>query len=372
MKAKDVINQLITCLPLESKLFTDNFLLAALANAEPVITVDTAVPHQAKAKNLFHLVGTRSQIDITSFARAGAVGTIITTTPHDRTFERVPALDQVTVRGATEDEFNGTFVITGVVDRNTIQVVMFDPGTPPTALATGSPVGEDLGRFDRSFDRLLSVDSIIDTTQFTATTVVTGAPASPLITSGAEVRLRPRISGAINLDRAMEAYTSQADGKLWAYVILGDTTASRGQDHASDATDRQVLDESWKQQVIVPFSVAVFAPSKNNIAARAVRDSMSDLWAPLSRCLLGQTFPTQLSNGICGGVNFVGHGTLQNAGGFYVHGFSFEVVEELGFGDTVGYNDNVAFRNIDITIIPDLDADQGEGEMTAVAALDMG
>lgn len=366
MKAQDVINQLLARLPQETDKFTDTYALSAMVHSAPTLTVDTSVPHLSKVNNLFHVIGARTPITISSFTRVDAVGTIVTAVPHDRTVEAKASLNTVTTSGATEAEFNSTFTILDVVDRNTITVTMTDAG--PTT-ATGSPVGDDLDRYDRSYNRLLAVATAPSAVQFTATTSITGA-SSPLI-GAASVRMRPRISGAIDLDRAADAYTKQGVDKYWAYVLLGDVVASRGLEHSGDAIDRQPLEESWKQQTQAPFSIAVFAPAKTDIAARAVQDSMRDLFGPIARCLLGKKFATQLSNSLCGAVNFVGHGTLQNTGGVYVHGFSFEAVEELGFGDTVGYNDNVAFRDVDMTVTPDLDAAQGDGEMTATAELDL-
>ena len=365
MRARDVIAQLLQTLPQLTDKFTDTVALQSVAHAEPTLTVNTSVPHNLRVGNQFHLVGVKSTIQISSFTRAGAVGTITFARAHDRILHSDTSLNTVTVSGATEAEFNGTFVITAVPNRTTMTVTMTDAG--PTT-ATGSPVAEDADSFLRDYNRLYSVATITDTDTFTATTTITGADAP--VTSSAELRVKPRITGAIDLERAMETYTAQGADKLWAFVILGDVQASRGQEHRSDSIDRQFHDVSWSQQVVAPFSIVIMASVSNEIAARAARDTMTELWSPLCRSVLGSRFDSQLAVAQCEPVNFVGHGVLQYDRGMYVHGFSFEAVEELGFDDTIGYSDSVAFRDIDYTITPDLDASQGDGEMSGTIDLD--
>lgn len=364
MRARDVIAQLLTRLPLLTDKFSDTLVTSSITHAEPTLTINTAAAHGLAIGNYFHLVGVRSTIPISSFTRVGTVGTITFSRAHDRVLEDFAPT--VNVEGAAQAEFNGTFTILSVPTRLTMTVAMADSG--PTTSTGASRVATDADSYLRSFNRLYSVASIVDTDTFTALTSITGASA-PDDTS-AELRVKPRISGAVTLDRAVETYTRQASGKFWAYVVMGDVTASRGLEHRSDAIDRQLSDGGFRQQVVSPFSVVVFAPATDDVAARRVRDEMSELWAPICRSLLGSRFPTQLASSLCGEVNFVGHGLLDYQKGYYVHGFAFQAVEELGFNDTIGYNDSVAFRDIDYTMTPDLGAPQGQGKMTGSANLD--
>lgn len=308
-------------------------------------------------------MGSRSPITISSFTRAGTIGTITFARSHDRVLEAF--LPTVTIKGANEAQFNGTFTILSVPTRTTMTVLMADSG--PIA-ATGTIVAADADSYLRSYDRLYSVASVVDADTFTATTTIVGADA-PDITD-AQLRVKPRISGAVSLDRALEVYTRQGASKLWAFVVMGDTTASRGLEHRSDAVDRQVVNISFRQQVVTPFSIVVFAPATDDVAARRVRDEMSELMPLLCRSVLGARLPSQLSLALGGDVNFVGHGLLQYIKSVYIHGFAFQAVEEIGFDDTIGYSDSVAFRDVEYALAPDLDAVQGDGEMTGTIALD--
>ena len=363
MKARDVIAQLLACLPQETSKFTDTIPMSAASHSEPTLTISTVGAHSLAVGNLFHLVGVHSPIPVSSFGRSGTIGTIVFSRAHDRTLESFRPT--VEISGANEASFNGVKTIVGVPNRTTIEVLMTNSG--PTA-ATGAIVGRDVDSVARSYGRMYAVASVVDADTITATTSITGASAPDI--SQAELRVKPRISGAVDLDRAVEAYTKQGSGKFWAFVILGDAQASRGQEHRSDGVDRQICDQSFRQQVVVPFSVVVIAPAKDDIAARRVRDEMVDLWRPLCRCLLGKQFDTSLGVTPGGAVNFKGHGPLGYEKSFYVHGFAFECAEVLGFDDTIGYSESVAFRDIDYTIIPDLDADQGAGSMSGTIDLD--
>lgn len=363
MRARDVIAQLLTRLPLVTDKFSDTIVMASALHAEPTLTINTTGAHGLVVGNYFHLVGTKSPISITSFTRAGTVGTITFSRAHDRVLESFAPT--ITTQGAVESQFNGTFTILSVPTRTTMTVLMADSG--PTT-STGTRVAVDADSYVRSYNRLFSVASITDEDTFTATTSITGADAPDI--AAATLRVKPRISGAVTLDRAVETYTRQGASKFWAYVVMGDVTASRGLEHKSDAVDRQLADGGFRQQVVSPFSVVVFAPATDDVAARRVRDEMSELWAPVCRSLLGSRFPSQLASSLCGEVNFVGHGMLDYQKGYYVHGFAFQAVEELGFNDTIGYNDSVAFRDVDYTMTPDLGAPQGQGKMTGTANLD--
>lgn len=363
MKARDVIAQLLACLPQETDRFTDTIPMSAAAHVEPTLTISTVGAHGLVAGNLFHLVGVHSPIPVSSFTRSGTTGTIVFSRAHDRTLESFrPTLE---ITGANEASFNGIKTIVGVPNRTTIEVAMTNSG--PTS-ATGTIFGRDVDSIARSYSRMYAVDSVIDADTLTAETTIVGA-SGPDITQ-AELRVRPRVSGAVDLDRAIEAYTKQGAGKFWAFVVLGDVQASRGQEHRSEGVDRQACDQSYRQQVVVPFSVVVIAPAKDDIAARRVRDEMVDLWRPLCRCLLGKQFESALGFTPGGAVNFKGHGPLEYEKSFYAHGFAFEATEVLGFDDTIGYSESVAFRDIDYTIIPDLDADQGAGSMSGTIDLD--
>lgn len=366
MKAQDVIAALLTRLPQETDRFTDTLALASASFASPTLTLETTTDHGLAVGNRFHLVGVRTPIALASFTRSGAVGTLVFSSPHDRVME--PFAPTLVVSGAVEAEFNGTFSIIDVPDRDTITVSMANSG--PTA-ATGSPVAEDCDSVFRSFNRLLTVASVPTSTTLTTTVSGAAGAAQPDV-SAAELRARPRVSGAVSFERALDTYTRQQSGKLWAYVVLDDVRASRGLEHKGDAADRQILDVAWRQQVISPFTVVVFVPAADDVAARRARDLMDEVWGPLCRSVLGDRLPSSLASALCSPVNFVGHAGLEYNRASYVHGFAFEAVEELVFEDTVGYNDSVAFRDVDYTITPDLDAAQGDGEMTGAIDLDEG
>ena len=365
MRARDVIAQLLQTLPQLTDKFTDTVAMQSVTYGAPTLTVNTSVSHNLQVGNQFHLVGVTNTIGVSAFTRSGTVGTITTSRAHDRTLFTDTSLNTVVASGADQAQFNGTFVISDVPNRTTLKVVMADTG--PTT-STGTRVIDNSDRFDRDYDRLYSVATVTDSDTFTAASTITGADA-PVITS-AQLRVKPRISGAIDLERAIETYTAQGADKLWAYVVLGDVQASRGQEHRSDGIDRQFHDVSYRQQVISPFSVVIMASVKSEIAARAARDLMTELFSPLCRCILGSKFRTELDDPQSLPVNFVGHGVIQYDRGLYVHAFSFEAVEELGFNDTIGYSDSVAFRNIDYGITPDLDASQGDGTMSGTIDLD--
>ena len=62
---------------------------------------------------------------------------------------------------------------------------------------------------------------------------------------------------------------------------------------------------------------------------------------------------------------FVNHGLNRYDGAIYVHEFNFECSTEFVFDDTAGYDDDVAFRDIDMT------QDSNLGSTTADALMNL-
>ena len=100
-------------------------------------TATTAVDHPFSIGDAVNVTGTFSPIGIVSITRDGDVGTATTATPHDIT---EGFFDSVTLSGANESEFNGTFPLVSAVNRLTFQFTMDDAG--PIA-ATGTMLLED-------------------------------------------------------------------------------------------------------------------------------------------------------------------------------------------------------------------------------------
>jgi hypothetical protein len=359
MKAEDLINQLAIALPNFSDKFTTNFDITSLTRSGTTVTAVTSAAHNLAVNKQINIVGAKTPIGITTLTRAGVIGTLVTDADHDMT-EVYSA--NVELSGSNEAEFNGTFTVLSVPNRRTVTFTMSDSG--PTT-ATGIPLLLNGSSYLKQYNGLKEVDTVPSTTSFTfeITDTTLFSPAAGTIKAKAE----PRISGAISVERIVDAYTKKAQDEYWAFVVLGDVFASKSRKIESDATDNQQRGNEFRQQIIQPFTIVVAIPTKTEIAARAARDEAEDLMRPICRSILFKKFDSQLFVGAQNPSQFVDHGFTAYNSAFYIHSYNFESTADITFDDTVGYDDDVAFRDI----ITNMTIDLGTREDPLTANIDL-
>lgn len=359
MQAKDIIAQLAVNLPKYTDKFTDEISITGLTLAGSTVTAQCATAHGLAINQQVAVIGAESPIVINSLTRSGTVGTLVTDTPHDLTEDRYNS-QSVTLAGSTEAEFNGDFVLLSVPNRYTVTFAMVDAGA---VTATGSPLLVNGWSNYQTFNGLHKVTAVPAADQFQYE--ITTAPPTNTAAGTIIARGNVRVGGSVSEERAISSYTP---GKWWAFVILGDVTASKSRQIESDATDNIQRGNEYRQQVLQPFNVLVLAPASNEIAALNVRDDCETLFRALSRSLLFSKLDSGLAVGSQNPIQFVSHGSFFYNASYYAHFYSFEAVADLTFDDTVGYDEDVAFRDIDLSMY--LDIGTQEDALTANINLD--
>lgn len=345
MKASEIVLQLGALLPVLTDKFTDDISITSLTRSGSTVTATTDSVHNLKINKAVNITGAQTPVAVSSLTRSGAIGSMTTTTNHD--FTQGESLT-AEIEGATEVEFNGSFTIISVIDRKNITFTMDDSG--PT-IATGTPLLVNGESALRQYNGLKQVTAVPSTTQFqfevTDDTLFT--PASGTIIA----KTLPRISAAATIERAIESYTKQETDKLWAFVVLGDVTASKNRNIESDATDNIQRGQYYRQQITQPFTVLVMIPTSQEIAGRNARDLAEDLFRPICRSLLFSKFYSGLFVGKQGPVVFSDHGFGTYTNAYYAHAYNFQQTVDILFDDTVGYDVDVAFRDITLDMLID-------------------
>ncbi len=358
MKASDIVQRLALRLPALTDKFTTNFVVSSLTRSGTTVTVTTSAAHGIAVGQQANISGAKTPLTIAALTRSGVIGTLVTDNRHDMTETFSTTVE---VSGAIEAEFNGTFTILTIPNRKTITFTMVDSG--PTT-ATGTPLLLNGSSELQLYNGLHAVTVVPTTTAFeyeiTDTTLYT--PAAGTIVA----RTNPRVSAAVSIERLVEAYTAQPTGEMWAFVVLGDVSASKSRHIDSDAVDNIQRSNEYRQQLLYPFSVLVFFPTSNTIAAREARDDAEDIFPFLCQSLLSDKLSSGLTVGAQNPIIFTDHGFVAYNKAVYIHGFNFQTVADLTFDDTIGYDLDVAFRDIDVTI----NVDVGTGVMTATIDLD--
>jgi hypothetical protein len=361
MKAETIINQLAIRLPKFTDKFTTDISITGLARVGTTVTATTAAIHNLAINKQVNIVGAKTPLAISSLTRVGTVGTLVTTNNHDLTENYI--ITTVDINGATEAEFNGTFNILNIPNRKTITFTMADAG--PTT-ATGSPLLLNGSSYLQQYNGLHQVTSVPTTTTFTyevADSTLFTPPQGTII-----ARTNPRISGAISVERVIDAYTKQVADDWWLFAILDDVIASKNRNIDTDAVDNQQRGNEFRQQIVQPFTLMAVTPANNEIAARAARDTAEELFRPICQSILFSKMDSELYVGAQNPIQFVDHGFLAYNTAFYAHGFNFQATADITFDDTIGFDDDVAFRDIELQQF--LDFGTKEDPLTADIDLD--
>jgi len=362
MKAEEIIKQLQAVIPSVTDLFTDKFTVTSLTYSSGIVTAVTSTPHGLLTGNYTNIIEATNPISISSINRSGKVATVITDTAHDLTLSNNDIKrggKSVTLTGSDQSEFNGTFELNAVRSRKKFEIKIADSGATSS---TGSSLIQD-GSSLPGYNGRRQITKI-DASTFTysvSQTLFSPAGGSPI------AKTEARISGAVSFERADEAYTKMESNELWAFVSIGDVIASKNRYINSDLTDTAKKNTGWNQTVSQPFTVYVFMPSIGDRAGRISRDAMEDVSVALFKSLLGVKFNTGYFSKDQYVATFVNHGFNAYVNAYYVHEFNFELAADITFDDTVGYDNDVAFRDIDISIVSDI----GTGIEAATASIDL-
>lgn len=348
MKSQDVILQLYSALPSKTDKFTTDISVTGITVSGPTATATTSVAHGLVDGDLVTIQGALAPINIASMDRVGTVVTVVTTENHDLTegYQETVVIDE-----ANEAEFNGTFTLLTVPNRKTFTFETVDSGATSS---TGSPVLLNGSAF--GFNGLYTASNVTATTfDYTLLGDVAGDARGTIIVS-----VGYRISGAISLERALEAYTRQSTDDWWIFVVLGDVTASKDRHVLNDSISTQTGNTQWQQLIIQPFTILTIAPATATIGARNLRDDAEDIASALFGSLLGVKFDGGLSTKDQYQTVFSSHGSIEYDTAIYVHQYNFESSTDITFDDTVGEGFNVAFRDLGLTIGTDLMTDNTE------------
>ncbi len=360
MISSDIIMQLRASLPLYTDLFNDVLTIAGITSIGTVATATTAIDHSLVTGEIVTITGATTPLVISSFTRSGTVGTIVTATDHDFTYSDTDKVNkqftdnQVIVTGATEAEFNGTFLLNpslnviSVPNRRTLIVVMDDSGA---TVATGSVILQNGNAF--SYNGTFNV-TVIDSTTFEYTLPLPlplPADGSPILSS------KFRISGALTSERFInDSYTQQEVGKLWACVVMDDTLASKQRDNLADSTAQYPGRSTYyRQELIQNMSIIVVQSMGGSLSGQAERELIEQtVTQAIFNSILGVNFPTYFDSDDDKRLTFNTSSILFYDVGKYAHQFTFEQDVQIVACDISPPDFNVALRDISLTFTTQL------------------
>lgn len=341
MRNADLVARLSAVLPGIVDDFSDSSVVSSLTRSGTTVTITTTSAHELSIGQQAVIKGAETPITISVLTRSGIVGSMDTATDHDAT---IGEFITVTIVGATEPEFNGDFDIIAIPNRKKIQFRMVNSG--PT-VATGSPIVTNVSSPLQSYNGLKRVDAVPTPTTFeyTVTDSTMFTPASGDIS----VKSNPRISAAVTVERAIASYTKQDSGDAWLFVVVGDMVANKSRRLDLDASENLNRTSFFKQYASQEVQLLVFLPTANEISGRIARDRAEELLQPICQSVLFAKFDSLLANGSYNALMFLSSGFLGYDTATYIHSYGFEMLLLFGFEDTVGFDEDVALRDIEVS-----------------------
>lgn len=357
MKALDIVNQLKAQMPNYTTLFSSAITVASITYSAGLGTVTTSAAHGLVTGDVVNIKDAISPNPITSLTRIGQIAFAITANDHDLVFSLG---ETVVVTGAVDPLYNGTRTLLSVLTRRQFTYVIDDSAAAST---TGGILNETINYGYNGFFQII----VLSPTTFTYP--VLKPMGSPAIGSP-KAYAHSRITGAVGPDKMMDSYTKQPPLNYYAYVVIEDTVASKSRSARNDAEAVRGAGDDPRQKLIQNFSVYIFAPCKDEIAGRKVKDDMEDVFIALCASLLGYRPPSYLSEETTNAITFVAHGTYDYKESFYVHKFNFQNLVDITFDDTLQERADLAFRDIHIDYIDPLTSDGDDVIMTSDINLD--
>lgn len=352
MKAEEIIQQLSRTLPFITDSFTDNISISSLVRSVNTVTATSASAHGLSTGDYVFIKGAKNPVAITSAVRTGTSVLCTTATEHDLT---IPFNYEVLISGFNEAEYNGTFELVSVTDRNTFT---YEVQSGLSNQPTGSGVlNEDLSiafltDVNYGYNGYKEITKINDTQFSYSIANALNSPATGTILAS----INPRVSGAVTLDVAKASYEKQTTGKLWAFVVLEDGVAGRDRRQDSDANYVGEKTNFYLQDYIQPFSIYVFTPCEDEYSARASRDLMVDIRANLGKSLLSYKAYTGFSKDKGYSITANGDNTSEYNSSYYIHRFQYEMMSVIYIEDTFREY-SVALSNITVKTKNDNEVD---------------
>ncbi len=347
MKLSDIVKQLQNNLPLNTTLFSNTISVSNLTLAGTTVTATTATAHGLAVGNNVVINGATTPNPITSLTQSNGLGRLVTNYNHDITkntpFNKGDST-HITITGANESDYNGTFLIMNIPNSNVIEFSITE--TAP-ATATGLPVlEEDIRKFYNGRQVVTAVPSTT-TFEYTITDIPLATTAGGTIT----VNTGARISGDKSLEHAIRAYTKQPHNALWGFAIFDGSEVSKQRVNQSDSLANFRAGNDLSQRDINNFSFYVFIPSsQTNECPIDEVDTALELLPAILKSLHLAKFDTGLNDGNTN-LAYIGNNFAGEAEGdaFIIWQYRFQ--SEVWTGNTDGVDPDyaTAFRHFEFT-----------------------
>lgn len=355
------VNYLKNDVPRHTNAFTDQLSISSITAVNNLVTVITTTPHKLSTGHYVTLTGAKRLRGVSSITRVGNLITLTTVGQHNYTPNY--GRDQyVTVRGANQATYNGSFLVKEVLSgtRITYEIPTVDP--MPITPATGTiTIDEERGSINGSYQV-----TVVNATTFT---LVSPNIGSNVISGNPIVHVRHRITGYLkDLDTLLEKLREFDGGnpfysydKPWLLVIPEGTRTNKNKNSRIDTSDVIMAGEAIRISQIHGASIMTIYNTKEQHAFYVgVHDTAVSDIAKVSRSVLGYRPPISEMGESISGFSINSHGPAVVTNNRYVHAMSIDYTSHIVFADTSG-----AFKQDYAINAFDFDLTKGDPTITA-------
>lgn len=367
MKAIDVVNRIANTLPAYTTSFSNVVNITSITVSGTDATVTTSSAHGVVDGDKVTITGAEAPVQIASLTRTGTQAQIVTSQDHDLTLSERDKVKgkTVTISGATESQFNGTFNLLNVKNRREITIAVSNSGA---TTATGSPLLVNAN--GAIFNGLVTASNV------TATTLKYTLPVSYTLPAAGTPKLHAsiRIAAVLDINQYLkDMYTKQLAGIDHIIVQLGDVTRNKNANETTDAFDSTTGEYSYTPKLIQQFAIYIIQTMTGIEGGAAARDKVESVYVPaifkaVERAKFDTGFTYSQYRATCTGHGVFGYDAEISKGkALYIHEMTFQIVATIDKdADTAAPDYNVAMRDVGYTMKTDL----GTGVLLADVDLD--
>lgn len=355
------VNYLKNDVPRHTNAFTDQLSISSISATSNVVTVVTTTPHKLTTGHYVTLTGAKRLRSVASMTRVGNLVTLTTVGQHNYT-QGYSRSQYVTVKGANQTAYNGTFLVKDILSgtRITYEIPTTDP--MPVTPATGTiTIDEERRSINGSYQ--------VTVTNGTTFTFTSPNAASDVISGTPIVHVRHRITGYLkDLETFLEKMR-EFDGsnpfysyeKPWLLVIPEGTRTNKNKNSRIDTSDVIMAGESIRIGQLHGASIMTLYNTKlqHSFNVTVHDNAVADI-AKVSRSVLRYRPPTSEMGESISGFSINSHGPAVVTDNRYVHAMSIDYMSHIVFNDTSG-----AFKQDYAINAFDFDLTTGDPTITA-------
>jgi len=345
MKTNDIVNILRERVPQLINNFHATQEILSLSASSGVVTATLSTANTIiKTGEKVLITGALVNNPIVSLSHINGLATAITQNDHDLT----EGFSDITISGATQSGYNGTFNLVEVIDNKTFTFIV---PQATVSSATGSPVLME--NVETHFNGYYTITKLSDT-QFTYNIE---SQDTMTATGTKTLNYNFRIYGAVDIERGLEAYTRQNPDTLFLCIETDKENANRSAYNKIDSISYNQYGEDAYQRVYQGLNIYCIVPCKDEMIATAYKDSMEELRAIIFGALLNLKTNSYLKNSKTSNFTYKGSETYLYDKATYIHKFSFECCYEITQEDMAIQEKGVAFRNVELNWLNQTEVD---------------